>query len=82
MRQKKLSAPMMKLSAILAAFIFLIGGGLFYWYEYRPAMVRENCSSFAEKESGKDVFVYEIIYRHCLRKHGIEYYGSDGQRTE
>jgi len=27
----------------------------------------------AEKISGKDEYVYEVIYRHCLRKHGIEY---------
>jgi hypothetical protein len=51
----------------------LIGGGLFYWYEYRPSIVRERCSIEAEKRADKDAFVYEIIYRHCLRKNGIEY---------
>ncbi len=51
----------------------LIGGGLFYWYEYRPSMVRERCSIEAEKRADKDAFLYEIIYRHCLRKHGVEY---------
>jgi hypothetical protein len=35
-----------------------------------PAPVREKCSEFAEKEAGKDLFVYEIIYRHCMRKTG------------
>jgi len=62
---------------ILIALFFLIAGGLFYWYEYRPGMVRELCSEFAEKESGKDLFVYEIIYRHCVRKNGLEYCASD-----
>lgn len=57
---------------ILIFFVFSTAGGLFYWYEYRPSMVRELCSEFAEKESGKDLFVYEIIYRHCIRKHGLE----------
>jgi hypothetical protein len=57
---------------ILIVFIFSVAGGLFYWYEYRPSMVRELCSEFAEKESGKDLFVYEIIYRLCMRKNGIE----------
>jgi hypothetical protein len=33
---------------ILVAFAFLIAGGLFYWYEYRPSMVRETCSEFAK----------------------------------
>ncbi len=36
-------------------------------------MVRERCSVEAEKMAGEDEFVYEVIYRHCLRKHGIEY---------
>jgi hypothetical protein len=81
-RQKK-SRDALKISfLILTAFALLIAGGLFYWYEYRPSMVRETCSTFAEKESEKDVFMYEIIYRHCLRKHGIEYHGSDGRKEE
>jgi hypothetical protein len=62
---------------ILIFFVVSIAGGLFYWYEYRPSMVRELCSEFAEKESGKDLFVYEIIYRHCIRKHGLEPSTSD-----
>jgi hypothetical protein len=57
---------------ILIVFVFSVAGGLFYWYEYRPSMVRELCSEFAEKESGRDLFVYEIIYRHCMRKNGLE----------
>jgi hypothetical protein len=57
---------------ILIVFVFSVAGGLFYWYEYRPSMVRKLCSEFAEKESGKDLFVYEIIYRHCMRKNGLE----------
>jgi hypothetical protein len=57
----------------ITAFTVLIAGGLFYWYGYRPSMVRETCSKFAEKAAEKDLFVYEIIYRHCLRTNGIEY---------
>jgi hypothetical protein len=60
-------------AAFLVFLALLIGGGLFFWYEYRPAKVRERCSSEAEKRAEKDPFVYEIIYRHCLRTHGIEY---------
>jgi len=62
---------------ILIASVILIAGGLFYWYEYRPSLVRQGCSEFAEKESGKDLFVYEIIYRHCKRKNGLEYRTPD-----
>jgi hypothetical protein len=27
----------------------------------------------AEKRADKDEFIYEVIYRHCLRSHGSEY---------
>jgi hypothetical protein len=57
----------------LIALAVLIAGSLFYWYAYRPGMVRETCSKFAEKAAEKELFVYEIIYRHCLRTNGIEY---------
>jgi len=57
----------------MLAFVFLIAGTLFYWYGYRPGMVREKCSIAAEKMSDKDLYIYEIYYRHCLRSHGIEY---------
>jgi hypothetical protein len=57
----------------LIAFAVLIAGGFFYRYAYRPSMVRETCSKLAEKAAEKDLFVYEIIYRHCLRTNGIEY---------
>ncbi len=59
---------------LLLLLTLLIGAGFFFWYEYRPAMVRERCSSEAEKRAAEDPFIYEIVYRHCLRTHGIEYY--------
>jgi hypothetical protein len=71
-----------KFLVIVTAFVFLTGGCLFYWYEYRPAMIRGDCSIFAEKESKKDAFVYEIIYRLCVRKHGIEYNVAGDQKEE
>jgi len=76
--KKNISLEVLKIAfIILIASAILASGGLFYWYEYRPALVREGCSEFAEKESGKDLFVYEIIYRHCMRKNGLEYYSPD-----
>ncbi len=57
----------------IIVFILFIGAGLFFWYEYRPAKVRSMCSAEAEKRADRDEFIYEIIYRHCLRRHGVEY---------
>jgi hypothetical protein len=58
----------------MLVFIFFIAGTLLFWYGYRPGMVRKKCSVAAEEMSSKDLFVYEICYRHCLRANGIEYY--------
>ncbi len=73
MKEKKYLTGLNVPVIALIVLILLIGGGLFFWYEYRPRMVRERCSIEAEKRADRDEFVYEIIYRHCLRKHGIEY---------
>lgn len=73
MKQKRsLKVLRRPLAAVIVLALF-IAGGLFFWLEYRPSMVRERCSAEAEKRADKDEYVYEIIYRHCLRKHGIEY---------
>jgi hypothetical protein len=61
-----------KWQLVIFVIALLISGGLFYWYEYRPGVIRAKCSAEAEKLSAKDEFVYEIIYRHCLRNQGIE----------
>ncbi len=73
MKQKRSWAVLRRPLAVLIILSLLVGGGLFFWFEYRPSMVRAGCSAEAERMSDKDEFVYEIIYRHCLRKHGIEY---------
>ena len=72
MKERRFSNAMRRPLLILAL-VFLIAGTLFYWYEYRPSIVREICSAAAEKMSNKDEYVYEIVYCHCLRSHGIEY---------
>jgi len=71
--KKRISLKAVKKPVVIFALLFLIGGMLFYWYEYRPSMIREKCSAIAEKISPKDEYVYEICYRHCLRSLGIEY---------
>ncbi len=79
-KQRNLLAVFDRPFALLITLAFLIGAGLFFWYEYWPGMVREKCSMEAEKRADKDLFVYEIIYRHCLRTHGIEYFEQKEQK--
>ena len=71
MKQRR-SLEVFKKPLIILIFILFIAGGFFFWYEYRPSMIRARCSIEAEKMANKDEYVYEIIYRHCLRSHGIE----------
>jgi len=71
--KKRISLKSLKRPAAIFILLLLISGMLFYWYEYRPSIIREKCSVAAEKLSNKDEYVYEIVYRHCLRSHGIEY---------
>ena len=73
MKQKKYFELFRWQYIMLVVIALLIAGGLFFWYEYRPSLIRATCSMEAEKRADKDEYVYEIIYRHCLRKHGIEY---------
>lgn len=80
MKQRKNLAVFDRPFALFISVVLLIGAGLFFWYEYRPGMVRERCSIEAEKRADKDPFVYEIIYRHCLRTHGIEYLQQKEQK--
>ncbi|MGO9611504.1 MAG: hypothetical protein ACLPX5_00500 [Dissulfurispiraceae bacterium] len=72
MKQKR-SFNVLKRPFVILFFALLIAGGFFFWFEYRPSMIREKCTVEAEKRADKDEFIYEIVYRHCLRKQGIEY---------
>ncbi len=73
MKDRRSSASFKKPYIRIIALALLIAAGLFFWYEYRPSMVREQCSMEAKKRASDDSFIYEIVYRHCLRTHGIEY---------
>ncbi|MCL5023506.1 MAG: hypothetical protein M1497_09105 [Nitrospirae bacterium] len=76
MKQKGSWRRVDRLFIALAVLVLLLAGGWFFWFQYRPSMVRARCAAEAEKRADKDEFVYEIIYRHCLRKCGIEYTGQ------
>ena len=80
MKQKRILTFFERRSAFVIGLVLLIGTGLFFWYGYRPGMVMEKCSIEAEKRADGDPFVYEIIYRHCLRTHGIEYFEQKDQK--
>ena len=80
MKQRRTLASFDRPFAVFIALALLIGAGLLFWYEYRPGMVREKCSIEAQKRADNDPFVYEIIYRHCLRTHGIEYFEQKEQK--
>jgi hypothetical protein len=62
-----------KPSTIFMTIAILMAAALFFWYEYRPSVARQQCSVEAIKRADNDSFIYEVIYRHCLRTHGIEY---------
>ena len=47
--------------------LILVVAVLFYWYEWRPAQIRENC---AEEYGGR----IKSQYDHCLKLHGLNYY--------
>ena len=74
----------MKKTIIIIA-ILLITGGLFYWYQVRPAMIynecnwkaRENAIQIAKEKGGiKEGFYlkddYDWYYKQCLRDKGIQ----------
>lgn len=81
-KQEKSSVFSKRPFAFLIMLAFVTAGSLFFWYEYRPGMVREKCSVEAQKRADNDPFVYEIIYRHCLRTHGIEYFEQKEQEGQ
>jgi len=58
----------MKTILIIVLAVLIIGGA-FYWYEYRPSQIREQCNNFSELFSPQNV---EMNYKFCLRDHGLE----------
>lgn len=58
--------------------LLLIGGGLFYWYEWKPSKIGERCLAEAEFNSvhlSDSVLRQQAIddyYRNCTRRFGLE----------
>lgn len=69
----------------LIIIIFLIGAGLFYWFELRPTQIRKECyrnsfenrfdSNMIENFVRNKIGIYDIEeqkYKNCLKEHGLE----------
>ena len=76
----------MKKTIIIVIAILLIIGGLFWYYEIKPAIVRNKCNWEVREEINElmprsssleeDRFLlnlYEVKFKICLRNKGIEY---------
>lgn len=70
--------------ALLVVFVILVLG-VFYWFQYRPADIRKDCTASSierAKRNGKEVdglkndrYYPEIqqgMYRECLQENGLE----------
>ena len=65
----------MKKKIILGAIILLILGGIFYWFQWRPAQIRKECSrwiNFRVLGGTRTAEEKELDYKECLREHGLE----------
>jgi len=71
------------LKIILAVFVLVIIGGVFYWYEWRPGQIRKECQRNIENIGHRDALEEQVkiklgggeeidLYQNCLREHGLE----------
>ena len=64
----------------LILIILILGGGVFYWFQWRPTQIRKNCYNSAIKNPFKNSEASEaerrselnFIYQNCLKMHGLE----------
>lgn len=68
---------------VLLVTVFVIIGGCFYWYSFRPSIVKKNCYNIATekaKEKRKEAGAtdgkfseddYNAYYKFCLQKNGL-----------
>ncbi len=64
LEKKSIKNKSMKLKIISILIVVAILGGVFYWFQWRPSQIREECS----KGDG----IIEVLYKQCLREHGLE----------
>lgn len=64
----------------IAVFIILLFLGWFYWFQWRPAQIRQECIQKTYEERGKrkaegstlTLFEGNNLYRKCLVEHGLK----------
>lgn len=64
-----------ELNYILAVVVIVLGVA-FYWYEYRPTVIRKECNILAieEADSGPSIHrdeKYKVEYEKCLNSKGL-----------
>lgn len=64
---------MKKQYLIITILIVLVLGGAFYWFEYRPSQIRQECIKKAKASQGNVSFreTLEGHYSDCLRSKGL-----------
>ena len=70
---------MKKIQYSIVIIILLITGFAFYWYEFRPSMIRKNCNTKSQNFTSGSLseFMatqanYDENYKKCLREYGLE----------
>lgn len=68
----------------LALFILLFVGGIFYWWQWRPAHIRSVCANETTEKLGKAgeegarfgltdwERYYEMLFQTCINKRGLK----------
>lgn len=57
---------------IIAIMLLVLIGGVFYWVQIRPSMIRSNCYKRAKKLSNEFTsLTVSYLYRDCLMENGL-----------
>lgn len=59
--------------------IIVIVGGIFYWYSFRPSIIKKNCYNEATERARsnyipfgeKEKLNFDTYYKRCLEKNGL-----------
>ena len=66
----------LKQNWLIILIVLIIAGGLFYWFQWRPAEARKECNKQAIEKAKvateNQQTYYDVTYQTCLRKRGLE----------
>lgn len=57
---------------IFTSIIIALVCGIFYWFEYRPSVIREECAKMVFLQKDISVSNAEVLLKVCLYKYGIK----------